>query len=304
MKILIALSTLFLVLVANPGYAEAPLFQDEDIIGLEFSGELLAPSSLVSQIAQDLFAIRWSYPEIAGIHVFPPWIPGKLIVALTPEAWEDYQAGTFVELDSLNTEFGAVLIDPYVPGKYLSIDYGALYHPEVLGSIYEGVDGVRYAAPSVIGGDGNDISSEQLSTYTFKRGWGDCLSGCIYADYWVFSVNGGTVELISHYGSSVSAVGLTTIGSPHYLHEPAPNPFNPGTMIKYHLSNENWVRIEIFDLKGNRVIELLNEFTPQGNHEVFWNGVDGSGAPVASGAYYCRLVADGVSQVKKMTLLK
>lgn len=304
MKIQIALTAIFVVLAAGSGYAVPPPYEDEDILGLEISGELLAPSSLVSQIAQDLSAIRTAFPEIVDIEVFPTWEPGYLTVSLTADAWAEYLAGTFAELDSLNSEYGATLIQPLNSLKLLLIDFAFLYNPVLLGEIYEGTEGVRSAAPNIFGGDGNDISCDQLPIYTFKRGWGDCLSSCIYADYWVFSVNGATVELIAHYGSSVSGVGPTPPRFSHVLHEAVPNPFNPSTTIKYHLTRENWIRLDIFDLRGRPIIELVNEYTSQGEHEVSWYGVDKTGNPVGSGVYFCRLTVDGVAQVQKMTLLK
>ena len=304
MKIQFALSTILLVLAAGSGYADPPPYEDEDILGLEISGELLAPSSLVSQIAQDLSAIRTDFPEMNPIEVFPTWEPGHLTVSLTADAWVDYLAGTFAELDSLNSEYGATLIQPLNNLKLLLIDFAFLYNPVLLGEIYEGIEGVRHATPNIPLGDGNDISCDQLPIYTFKMGWGDCSSSCIYADYWVFSAIGGTVELLAHYGSSVSAVGPTSASLSHILHEAVPNPFNPSTTIKYHLTRENWVRLEIFDLRGRPIIELVNEYASQGEHEVSWYGVDNTGYPVGSGVYFCRLTVDGVAQVQKMTLLK
>lgn len=303
MKVPIAVLTIILFVVPSWGYADSPPYEDEDILGLEVSGELLAPSSLVARIAQDLSAIRFAFPEISDIHVFPNWPPGYLLVKLTSDGWADYQAGTFAELDSLNSEYGPVTILPSHLEYLLPIEYEVLYHPGVLAGIYEEVDGVHYAEPNYIGGDGSDISC-QLPIYTFKRGWGDCNSGCIYEDYWVFSVSGGSVDLIDHYGSSVSAVEQTPFSISATLHEVAPNPFNPSTTIKYHLKRENWIQLEIYDVRGRPIIKLVNELSSPGDHEVSWGGIDKSGLPAASGVYFCRLVVDGVAQVQEMTLLK
>ena len=184
------------------------------------------------------------------------------------------------------------------------MEYEQLYHPEILAGIYEEVDGVTYAEPNWFGGDGSDIFSEQVSIYTFKRGWGDCPSGCMYADYWVFSVSGGIVELIAHYGTSVSSTWSNQVGQATSIQRIAPNPFNPRTTIKYRLNQAGWAKMDVFDLRGRPIIELINEYRYAGEHEVAWSGLDGVGAPVASGMYFCRLVVGGVAQVQAMTLLK
>ena len=297
-------AAVILVVAASSGFAQSLPYEDEDILGLEVSGDLLAPSALVSQIRQDLAEIRSAFPEISDIHVFPSWKPGEILVALTDEAWAEYEAGTFLELDALNAEYGPVAITPRPWGRYLFMRFEVLYHPEVLSGIYEADDGVRYAETNSSYGDGSDIFIEQLPVYTFKRGWGDCPSGCIFADYWEFSVSGEVVDLIAHYGSSVSAVGSSPVGQAALIRRIAPNPFNPSTTINYVLQHEDWVKLEVFDLRGRPVVELVNRYVLPGEHVVTWRGVDRAGAPVASGLYFCRLVVDGVAQVQGMTLLK
>ena len=293
-----------LLLVTNSGFADGLPYDDADILGIEISGQLLAPPTLVSWIRQDLELIVLAFPDLSDIHVYPQWAPGELLVALTEDAWAEFQAGTFAELDSLNSEYGPVTIDLQSFIRCLVIQFEVLYHPEVLGGIYEEVDGVLFANPNGYFGDGNDIFSDQVSVYTFKRGWGDCPSGCLFADYWVFSVNGGAVDLIDHYSTSVSAVVPGPAGQSTAIKGIDPNPFNPSTTIKYHLKQDDWVSLEVFDLRGRPIIELVNGYVHAGEHQVTWGGMDRSGAPVASGLYFCRLIAVGFAQVQKMTFLK
>ena len=297
MRILITASIIFLVLRAGVVFADGPPYEDEDILGLEISGELLAPPSLVSQIGQDLAAIRFSYPEISDIHVKSDWSPGELIVGLS-------LAGTFAELDSLNSEFGPVFIDLYSPGRLLMMEYEQLYHPEILAGIYEEVDGVTFAEPNWFGGDGSDIFSEQVSIYTFKRGWGDCPSGCMYADYWVFSVNGGIVELIAHYGDSVSAVESNPAGQTGFIQGISPNPFNPQTKISFFADQPQRIRVAVFDIRGRLITELTDQQYQVGEHSVEWMGRDSSGRAVPSGEYFFRVEIGGQVETRKAMLLR
>lgn len=83
-----------------------------------------------------------------------------------------------------------------------------------------------------------------------------------------------------------------------------PNPFNPKTNISFDLSKAEQVRVEIFNLKGQRVRTLLDEFKASGNHQVSWNGKDERGLAVGSGMYIVRLKSAHNSKSAKILLLK
>ena len=82
-----------------------------------------------------------------------------------------------------------------------------------------------------------------------------------------------------------------------------PNPFNPATTIPYQLPGTDQVRLEIFNLLGQRVATLLDEEQPAGRHAAVWNGTDGAGRPVASGIYLYRLRTSRTSHTRPMMLL-
>jgi hypothetical protein len=69
---------------------------------------------------------------------------------------------------------------------------------------FEPIEGVFYAEPNGVIGDGDDIKGSIESEYLmfeFSEGWGDCPAGCIHRHYWVFHVMfDGTVEFIRSYG--------------------------------------------------------------------------------------------------------
>ena len=73
-----------------------------------------------------------------------------------------------------------------------------------------------------------------------------------------------------------------------------PNPFNASTLIPFRLGAAGRVRIDIFNLLGQRVRRLLDERRPPGLHKVRWTGTDDRGSPVSSGVYFYRLT-DGRS---------
>ena len=60
----------------------------------------------------------------------------------------------------------------------------------------------------------------------------------------------------------------------------------------------------MFDVAGRLVRTLVDGQRSAGYHEVMWDGRDGAGRGMASGAYYYRIDADGYTDTRKMTLVK
>jgi hypothetical protein len=83
-----------------------------------------------------------------------------------------------------------------------------------------------------------------------------------------------------------------------------PNPFNPKTRISYFIPKTSHVRLEIFNLLGQRIRILVDEYQPVGKRTVIWDGRDGKGQELASGVYLYRLQAGDFSQTKKMGLIR
>jgi len=75
-----------------------------------------------------------------------------------------------------------------------------------------------------------------------------------------------------------------------------PNPFNPTTQIRYRVPVRGNVSVRIYDVKGARIVTLLDEVRPVGNYSTVWNGQDGHGRQVPSGLYFCRLQAGALTE--------
>ncbi len=78
-----------------------------------------------------------------------------------------------------------------------------------------------------------------------------------------------------------------------------PNPFNPVTEIRYALPRDCQVRLEVYDILGQKIATLVDGRQEAGYRSVRW---DASG--FASGIYFYRLQADDFIQTKKMILLR
>ncbi len=84
-----------------------------------------------------------------------------------------------------------------------------------------------------------------------------------------------------------------------------PNPFNPETTISFSVTqNSDFVTLEIFNLKGQKVKTLINEKLPAGNHQVVWDGMDDNSKAVSSGIYFYKMNTNEYTSIKKMILLK
>jgi len=83
-----------------------------------------------------------------------------------------------------------------------------------------------------------------------------------------------------------------------------PNPFNPTTTIEYNIPKRGYVKIEIFNLLGQKVRNLVDEYKSAGNYSVTWDGTDNGGNPLATGIYFCRFRAGDHVQTKKLVLIK
>jgi hypothetical protein len=83
-----------------------------------------------------------------------------------------------------------------------------------------------------------------------------------------------------------------------------PNPFNPETKIGYFIPKACQVKLEVFNILGQRVRTLIDEAQTAGKKEVTWDGRDESGNEVASGVYFYKLQAGDFAQTKKMVLMK
>ncbi len=83
-----------------------------------------------------------------------------------------------------------------------------------------------------------------------------------------------------------------------------PNPFNPDTRISFAITKDSHVKLEIFNIKGQRVTTLVDEYHKAGTYSVIWDAQDNYSRTVASGVYLYRLTMDREVINKKMLFVK
>ena len=82
-----------------------------------------------------------------------------------------------------------------------------------------------------------------------------------------------------------------------------PNPFNPSTIIPYQLAASSEVRLEVFNLLGQRIATLVDGERPAGFHTAAWNATDATGRAVGAGVYIYRMTVGAASQTGRMVLI-
>jgi adhesin/invasin len=83
-----------------------------------------------------------------------------------------------------------------------------------------------------------------------------------------------------------------------------PNPFNPTQTVMFTLPRKAAVRLEVFNILGQKVRTLVNSSLPAGDHRVVWDGKNDGAQSMSTGVYFYRLMADGQYQTHKTMLLK
>lgn len=78
-----------------------------------------------------------------------------------------------------------------------------------------------------------------------------------------------------------------------------PNPFNPSTKINYSIQSEGLVTLKVFNILGQQVVTLVNDFKTAGSHTVNFNA-----SKLSSGIYLYKINSNGYTQTKKMMLIK
>jgi len=161
-------------------------------------------------------------------------------------------------------------------------------------NMYAGGDVIRLSVPSAAGG--REIDHREYGRMQADQSVGRSRDGA--AD-WIHqneptpgAPNSG---LIVHPGPVPSAV---------VLRDNYPNPFNAGTNLVFGLPAYQRVRIEVFDTRGRRVATLVDEYRKKGFYPVKWDGTDAGGRATASGVYFARMDAGGVTLTNTMTLVR
>lgn len=154
--------------------------------------------------------------------------------------------------------------------------------------ISNGVRNLNWEEIGFVNGKGTTTSTNQYSFIDNSP-----LSGISYYRLKQLDFDGSFT-----YSSEIE-VNFNSIVSEFNLEQNYPNPFNPSTVISYQLAVSSNVSLKVYDVLGNEVATLVDEFREAGNHSIGFNASN-----LASGIYYYTLTNGSQSLTKKMILIR
>ncbi len=124
---------------------------------------------------------------------------------------------------------------------------------------------------------------------------------CVSDDAFIFMMDNFRIDSTDDGVDNENVENIPQINS---LAQNYPNPFNPETSIAFTTKESGNVAIEIYNVRGQKVKTLLNDYRKAGSHSVVWNGKDDNNKAVASGVYFYKMRNGKFSSTKKMILMK
>ena len=112
-----------------------------------------------------------------------------------------------------------------------------------------------------------------------------------------------TTDAAGYFSLSVATPTSRIVPQHFALGQNYPNPFNPSTVIPYELAEAAHVRLEIFNLLGQRLATLVDGTRPAGSHTAMWDATDAGGRAVGAGVYIYRMSSEGRSMSRRMVLV-
>ena len=123
------------------------------------------------------------------------------------------------------------------------------------------------------------------------------LSGSTFAGEAIAGVD--AIETKGARSKPIAATPISYDVSPNF-----PNPFNLSTQIAYQLPEAGEVSLVVYNMLGQPVRKLVRGFREVGYYQATWDGRDDRGQVVGNGVYLYRFVSNGLSQTRRMLLLK
>ena len=152
---------------------------------------------------------------------------------------------------------------------------------------------IRYYLPTDVGDEEFYGWSGGSNTFTEPS------SGSWSYGYWDPNIGYGFANHVNHLPDTLTGMGYGAKLRDYELFQNYPNPFNPGTTIKYTLSKSQIVVLDVFNMLGEKVQTLVDDYQNMGNYNIRFTG-----EKLPSGIYFYRLKINNYSETKKMLLLR
>jgi hypothetical protein len=165
--------------------------------------------------------------------------------------------------------------------------------------------------------DGDSVNVKQLTippsvTYNYYKRNGHLSSGIVAPSTSIYKIGSSKYAAVSYPGSGPVNVYFNaeqlftgiqptnnTVPENFSLSQNYPNPFNPVTNIHFSIPKAGQVKMQVYDVTGKVVAELVNSQLNAGTYKV-----DFDASKLSSGVYFYKIEADGFTAIKKMMLVK
>ena len=121
----------------------------------------------------------------------------------------------------------------------------------------------------------------------------------VTAKYDEYESGPSNIIVVEMTATDISLVPLITELKGNY-----PNPFNPSTEINFSLKDAGNTKLEIYNIKGQHVRTLVNDYLEPNFYSIIWDGTDENNHAASSGVYFYKLKVGEFEEIKKMILLK
>jgi len=135
---------------------------------------------------------------------------------------------------------------------------------------------------------GGDLDGDGKREYAFVN---------YSSDFSVWQDDGYVFIIENQTVTNVEDENLNVKG--YYLAQNYPNPFNPLTNIKFQIGEDGFVNLSVFNIMGQKIKDILNEFRKAGKYSVLFDASD-----LTSGVYFYTMKANNFTQTRKLLLIK
>jgi hypothetical protein len=148
---------------------------------------------------------------------------------------------------------------------------------------------------------GQDLPTSVYSTddtSPYYVNWGGYFKGKL-DDIYIFNRVLSDDEVKALYDLPVSVKEPLAINKNFELYQNYPNPFSTTTTIEFSQKNKGFTTLKVYNILGDEVASLISGEQQEGNYKYTW---DANG--VSSGMYFYKLTIDGMTQTRKLFLVK
>jgi hypothetical protein len=132
--------------------------------------------------------------------------------------------------------------------------------------------------------------------------WEDWRDGGMIAGR--YRIYGQLVDADGNVGAATGVRDSRTLVPPLTVFPNSPNPFSDYTTLRIELRFPSTVKVRVYDVLGRRIREQVIPDLQQGAHEIRVESTGRGNRPLASGVYYCRVMVEDFSVVRKLTVIR